>query len=89
MLATIQQYGDEDDDGLEAASSTITPPTTTTTQLASHPVSAWLQENVFMGILFNAFGEKSNGRICPGKDIAMNLMVELLQELGKVRRGAT
>jgi folate/biopterin transporter len=52
-IQLVSTLSPEDDDGshLDAASSrTITPTITTTTPLASHPVSAWLQENVFMGI---------------------------------------
>jgi hypothetical protein len=37
-------------------------------------------------MLFNSVGDRSNGRICPGKNIGLNLVVSLLQELGQVRR---
>jgi len=37
-------------------------------------------------MIFNSVGDRSNGRICPGKDLAVNLVVQLLQELGSVRR---
>jgi len=38
----------------------------------------------FMG--FNSVGGRSNGRECPGKDLVMNLAVELLQRVGRARR---
>jgi hypothetical protein len=37
-------------------------------------------------MIFNSVGDRSNGRICPGKDLATNLVVDLLQVLGNVRR---
>ncbi len=37
-------------------------------------------------MLFNSVGNRSNGRICPGKDLTINLRVDLLRELGQVRR---
>jgi cytochrome P450 len=37
-------------------------------------------------MIFNSVGDRSNGRICPGKDLAMNLVVDLLRVLGEVRR---
>jgi hypothetical protein len=40
-------------------------------------------------MMFNSVGDRSNGRICPGKDLSVNLVVELLQELGGVRRRGT
>eukprot|EP00590_Aulacoseira_subarctica_P004636 CAMPEP_0172420482 /NCGR_PEP_ID=MMETSP1064-20121228/6839_1 /TAXON_ID=202472 /ORGANISM="Aulacoseira subarctica , Strain CCAP 1002/5" /LENGTH=490 /DNA_ID=CAMNT_0013160465 /DNA_START=64 /DNA_END=1536 /DNA_ORIENTATION=+ len=40
-------------------------------------------------MIFNSVGDRSNGRICPGKDLSVNLVVELLQELGSVRRRGT
>jgi hypothetical protein len=33
------------------------------------------------------FGEQTNGRICPGKHIAENVIIEMLIALGKCRRG--
>ena len=40
-------------------------------------------------MIFNSVGDRSNGRICPGKDLATNLVVDLLQVLGSVRREET
>lgn len=36
-------------------------------------------------MIFNSFGSKTNGRICPGRMIALNLCKDLLKTLGKSR----
>ncbi|NES76995.1 MULTISPECIES: cytochrome 450 [unclassified Okeania] len=35
---------------------------------------------------FHSVGDRSAGRICPGKDVAMNMLVDVTIALGKVRR---
>lgn len=35
---------------------------------------------------FHSVGDRSAGRICPGKDLAMNMLVDILTTVGKVRR---
>uniref|UniRef100_A0A7S1VTY4 Cytochrome P450 n=1 Tax=Grammatophora oceanica TaxID=210454 RepID=A0A7S1VTY4_9STRA len=37
-------------------------------------------------MIFNSVGEKTNGRICPGKDVSIKMLTDVLVELGKVRR---
>jgi hypothetical protein len=37
---------------------------------------------------FHSVGDRSAGRICPGKDIALDMLVEILMTVGKVRRAA-
>lgn len=37
-------------------------------------------------VIFNSVGNKTNGRICPGKEFSMNFMAEILVECGKARR---
>jgi len=39
-------------------------------------------------MMFNSVGPRTNGRICPGKDIAVNAVVDIVTALGKVRRAA-
>ena len=36
--------------------------------------------------IFHSFGDKTNGRICPGKAIAERMMIDVLIALGKCRR---
>jgi len=38
--------------------------------------------------IFHSFGEETNGRICPGKAVAMTMMTDVLQTLGKLRQSA-
>ena len=40
-------------------------------------------------MIFNSVGSRTNGRICPGRDIALNTVVNVVTELGKVRRRAS
>lgn len=35
---------------------------------------------------FHAVGERSAGRICPGKEVALDMLVDMLTTVGKVRR---
>jgi hypothetical protein len=35
---------------------------------------------------FHSVGERSAGRICPGKDIALDMLVDVLRVVGKTRR---
>jgi cytochrome P450 len=35
---------------------------------------------------FHAVGERSAGRICPGKEVALDMLVDILTTVGKVRR---
>ena len=35
---------------------------------------------------FHSVGDRSAGRICPGKDIALNMLVDVVSTVGKVRR---
>ena len=42
-----------------------------------------LMEN-FMA--FHSVGDRTNGRVCPGRNIAMRMMSDIIVELGKVRR---
>lgn len=35
---------------------------------------------------FNAVGDRSNGRICPGRDIALKMLIDMLRAIGQVRR---
>jgi cytochrome P450 len=35
---------------------------------------------------FHAVGDRSAGRICPGKEVAMDMLVDILTTVGKVRR---
>jgi hypothetical protein len=37
-------------------------------------------------MIFHSVGDRTNGRICPGKQIAMDMLANILVELGKVRR---
>jgi cytochrome P450 len=36
---------------------------------------------------FHSVGDRSAGRICPGKDVALEMLVDILVTVGKVRRG--
>jgi hypothetical protein len=36
---------------------------------------------------FHSVGDRSAGRICPGKEISLEMLVDVLSTLGKVRRG--
>jgi cytochrome P450 len=36
---------------------------------------------------FHSVGDRSAGRICPGKDMALEMLVDVLSAIGKVRRG--
>jgi hypothetical protein len=36
-------------------------------------------------MIFHSVGDRSAGRICPGRDIAVEMLVDVLIELGKVR----
>ncbi len=36
---------------------------------------------------FHSVGDRSAGRICPGKDVALDMLVDILVTVGKVRRG--
>jgi hypothetical protein len=35
---------------------------------------------------FNSVGDRSAGRICPGKNIALDMLVDIIITVGKVRR---
>ncbi len=35
---------------------------------------------------FHSVGDRSAGRICPGKDVALDMLVDILVTVGKVRR---
>lgn len=37
-------------------------------------------------MVFNSVGDKTNGRVCPGKAFALTMMKEIIVECGKVRR---
>ncbi len=37
---------------------------------------------------FHSVGDRSAGRICPGKDIALKMLVDVMSTVGKVRRSA-
>ena len=37
---------------------------------------------------FHSVGDRSAGRICPGKDIALKMLVDVVSTVGKVRRGS-
>lgn len=37
---------------------------------------------------FHSVGDRSAGRICPGKDIAMNMLIDVIITVGKARRSA-
>lgn len=37
---------------------------------------------------FHSVGDRSAGRICPGKDIALDMLVDVVRVVGKVRRSA-
>ena len=37
-------------------------------------------------MVFNSVGDQTNGRVCPGKGFAMNMMREIIVECGKARR---
>jgi len=44
------------------------------------------RENVVEhSMIFHSLGEKTNGRICPGKSFALTLMIDALIECGKTR----
>ena len=36
--------------------------------------------------MFHSFGEETNGRICPGKEVAENMAIDILIALGRCRR---
>ncbi|MGK7877966.1 MAG: cytochrome 450 [Xenococcaceae cyanobacterium] len=38
---------------------------------------------------FHSVGDRSAGRICPGRDIALDMLVDVLSTVGKVRRSAS
>jgi hypothetical protein len=38
--------------------------------------------------IFHSFGEQTNGRICPGRAIAENMIIDIMIALGKCRRQA-
>jgi cytochrome P450 len=38
---------------------------------------------------FNSVGDRSAGRICPGKDVAMDMLIDMLITVGKMRRTLT
>lgn len=38
--------------------------------------------------IWNSFGEETNGRVCPGKKIAENMVIDIVIALGKCRRNA-
>ena len=40
-------------------------------------------------MMFNSVGDRDAGRICPGREIAMNVLTDILVELGKVRRSSS
>ncbi|GAB1540303.1 hypothetical protein NUACC21_29720 [Scytonema sp. NUACC21] len=37
---------------------------------------------------FHSVGDRSAGRICPGKDIALNMLVDVMSAVGRVRRSS-
>lgn len=37
-------------------------------------------------MIFHSFGSKTNGRICPGKAVAENMVIDMLIKLGQIRR---
>jgi len=37
-------------------------------------------------MVFHSVGDKTNGRMCPGKFLTMNMVTEILVECGKGRR---
>jgi hypothetical protein len=37
---------------------------------------------------FHSVGDRSAGRICPGKDIALTMLVDIVSTVGKVRRSS-
>jgi hypothetical protein len=37
---------------------------------------------------FHSVGDRSAGRICPGKDIALDMLIDVISTVGKVRRDA-
>ena len=39
--------------------------------------------------LFHSFGVQTNGRVCPGREVAEHMIVEILIALGKVRQSMT
>jgi len=40
-------------------------------------------------MIFHSFGKETNGRVCPGKAVAENMIIEILRLLGKIRRKTT
>lgn len=38
---------------------------------------------------FHSVGDRSAGRICPGKDVALDMLVDVVSTLGKVRRASS
>ncbi|BAY07643.1 cytochrome 450 [Calothrix sp. NIES-2098] len=38
---------------------------------------------------FHAVGDRSAGRICPGKDVALDMLVDVITTLGRVRRSSS
>eukprot|EP00542_Grammatophora_oceanica_P009934 CAMPEP_0194044462 /NCGR_PEP_ID=MMETSP0009_2-20130614/15928_1 /TAXON_ID=210454 /ORGANISM="Grammatophora oceanica, Strain CCMP 410" /LENGTH=448 /DNA_ID=CAMNT_0038688991 /DNA_START=49 /DNA_END=1398 /DNA_ORIENTATION=- len=48
------------------------------------------RENVVEdNMIFHSVGDRTNGRICPGKEVAVKMMTDVLIELGKVRRSSS
>jgi hypothetical protein len=37
-------------------------------------------------MIFHSVGTATNGRVCPGKYLAMNLITDLVVGMGKIRR---
>ncbi len=35
---------------------------------------------------FNSVGDRSAGRICPGKDIALDMLIDVIRVVGEARR---
>ena len=38
---------------------------------------------------FHSVGDRSAGRICPGRDIALEMLVDVVSTVGKVRRSSS
>ena len=39
-------------------------------------------------MMFHSVGDRTNGRICPGKDLALTMLIDMLIVTGKVRRAS-
>jgi len=39
-------------------------------------------------MMFNSVGDRTNGRICPGRDIALTMLTDMMIKIGKVRRAS-